>query len=279
MAAGCNPWMTELCSFTPAALLAGRRAVVTGGAAGIGAAVARAFAAHGADVLVADIEPIGSVDFDTAAGGSIAHVEWDVRESPCPPAIVEHRPHVLVNNVGHYLQPPHTFATNAPALWDELHDINFAHVLRLTHALLPGMTELGTGSIINLTTVEGHRAIPGHAVYSGYKAALTGFTRSLAAEIGPAGIRVNAIAPDLIESVQVPYAALVPEEDRHLWPTWSPLGGPGQPDDVAGVALFLASDLSRFVTGGTIHVDGGTHAAGGWVPRHSGGWTNRPRNP
>ncbi|MGW1738338.1 SDR family NAD(P)-dependent oxidoreductase [Nocardia sp. NPDC001965] len=271
--------MTDFTSFTPGALLSGRRAVVTGGAAGIGAAVARAFAAHGADVLVADIEPVGSLEFDPAAGGSTTHIDWDVRTTPCPSALVEHRPDVLVNNVGHFLRPPRTFAADAPAVWDELHEINFAHILRLTHALLPGMTERGTGSIVNLTTVEAHRAIPGHAVYSGYKAALTGFTRSLAAEVGPSGVRVNAIAPDLIESVQVPYTTLVPEEDRPLWPAWSPLGGPGRPEDVAGVALFLASDLSRFVTGGTIHVDGGTHAAGGWVPRRSGGWTNRPRNP
>lgn len=275
----CNPLMSDLTPFTPGALLTGRRAVVTGGAAGIGAAIARAFAAHGADVLVADTEPIGSPEFDPSAGGAITHVVWDVRTAPCPPELVGYRPHVLVNNVGHYLRPPRTFATDTPTMWEELHNINFAHILPLTQALLPGMTERRDGSIINLTTVEAHRAIPGHAVYSGYKAALTEFTRSLAAEVGPSGIRVNAIAPDLIESVQVPYATLVPEEDQPLWPTWSPLGGPGQPQDVAGVALFLASGLSRFVTGGTIHVDGGTHATGGWVPRHSGGWTNRPRNP
>ncbi len=260
-------------------MLAGRRAVVTGGAAGIGAAVARAFAAHGAHVLVADIEPVGVLEFDGAAGGSLTDVVWDVRTTPCPSVLAEHRPDILVNNVGHHLRAPHTFATDSPSLWDELHDINFAHVLRVTRALLEGMIERGAGSIINLTTVEAHRAIPGHAVYSGYKAALTGFTRSLAAEVGPRGIRVNAIAPDLIESVQVPYSQLVPEQDRSLWPIWSPLGGPGQPRDVAGVALFLASDLSRFVTGGTVHVDGGTHIAGGWVARRSGGWTNRPRNP
>ncbi|MGW0174415.1 SDR family NAD(P)-dependent oxidoreductase [Rhodococcus sp. NPDC003322] len=271
--------MPNLMAFTPGAMLTDRRAVVTGGAQGIGAAIARSFAAHGADVLVADVEPLGPLEFDPFAGGSITAVEWDVRATAYPPEIVDHRPDVLVNNVGHYLQPPHTFATNAPSLWDELHEINFAHVLRLTQALLPGMTERGGGSIINLTTVEAHRAIPGHSVYSAYKAALTQFTSSLAAEVGPSGIRVNAIAPDLVESVQVPYTSLVPEEDRELWPTWSPLGGPGQPEDVAGVALFLASDLSRFVTGGTIHVDGGTHSSGGWVPRRSGGWTNRPRNP
>ncbi|MFD4181216.1 SDR family NAD(P)-dependent oxidoreductase [Rhodococcus sp. NPDC058514] len=266
-------------AFTPGAMLIGRRAVVTGGAQGIGAAIARSFAAHGADVLVADVEPLGPLEFDPAAGGSIRPLEWDVRTGACPPELVDHRPDVLVNNVGHYLQPPHAFADNAPSLWEELHEINFAHVMRLTQALLPGMAERGDGSIVNLTTVEAHRAIPGHSVYSAYKAALTQFTRSLAAEVGPSGIRVNAIAPDLIESVQVPYASLVPEEQRELWPTWSPLGGPGQPEDVAGVALFLASDLSRFVTGGTIHVDGGTHSSGGWVPRRSGGWTNRPLNP
>ena len=272
--------MASRLAFTPGALLVGRRAVVTGGAAGIGAAIAGAFAAHGADVLVADISPTVPWDFDRGAGGAISVVECDARDTPIPEMLLDHQPDILVNNVGHYLRPPRSFADNDPDLWGELHEINLGHVLRLIHALLPGMAERGRGgSIINLTTVEAHRAIPGHTVYSAYKAALMQFTRSLAAETGPAKVRVNAIAPDLIESVQVPYSELVPEEDLPLWPTWSPLGGPGQPEDVAGAALFLASDLSRFVTGGTIHVDGGTHCAGGWVPRTSGGWTNRPRNP
>ncbi|MFC4374234.1 SDR family oxidoreductase [Nocardia halotolerans] len=271
--------MLHSSAFTPGALLTGRRALVTGGAAGIGAAIAHAFAAHGADVLVADIAPRAPLDFDPGAGGAITTVEFDVRTGTAD-LLLAHEPDILVNNVGHYLRPPHLFADNTVELWRELHEINLGHVLRLTHAVLPGITERGRGgSIINLTTVEAHRAIPGHTVYSAYNAALTQFTRSLAAEVGPAGIRVNAIAPDLIETVQVPYADLVPEEDLPLWPTWSPLGGPGQPEDVAGAALFLASGLSRFVTGTTIHVDGGTNANGGWSPRSSGGWTNRPRNP
>ena len=264
--------------FAPTALLAGRRAVVTGAAAGIGEAIAEAFASHGAHVLAIDTVPSFGDSLHRDTGGTIVPIEWDVRTSSCPAEVVEHRPEILVNNVGHFLHAQQPFVDNDASLWDELHEINFAHVLRLTQALLPGMQALGRGSIINLTTVEAHRAIPGQTVYSAYKAALTQFPRSLAAEVGPSGIRVNAIAPDLIESVQVPYTSLVPEEDLPLWPTWSPLGGPGQPDDVAGPALFLASDLARFVTGGTIHVGGGSHVAGGWVPRGSG-WTNRPRNP
>ncbi|WP_422626826.1 SDR family NAD(P)-dependent oxidoreductase [Rhodococcus sp. (in: high G+C Gram-positive bacteria)] len=271
--------MVDSLCMSPGPLLTGRRAVVTGGAAGIGGAVAASLAAHGAAVLVADVDPVRALEFDPAAGGSIDSIVWDVREVACPDALVEHRADVLVNNVGHFVRSPRTFADDDPAVWDDLHDVNFAHAMRLTHALLPGMTERGRGSVVNLTTVEAHRAIPGHTVYSAYKAALTQFTRSLAAEVGPAGIRVNAVAPDLVDTVQVPYERLVPEQDRALWPSWSPLGGPGRPEDVAGAVLFLASDLARFVTGGTIHVDGGTHWSGGWVPRRDGGWTNRPRNP
>ncbi|MGW6377373.1 SDR family NAD(P)-dependent oxidoreductase [Rhodococcus sp. NPDC055112] len=271
--------MSHRAAYLPGALLAGKRAVVTGGAAGIGAAIARSFAAHGAHVLVADVDPVSELDFDRAAGGLIDAIETDVRGPRVHPALLEHRPDVLVNNVGHFLRASQPFVVDDPDQWVELHEANLGHVLRLTHALLPAMTERGGGSIVNLTTVEAHRAIPGHTVYSAYKAALMQFTRSLAAEVGPHGIRVNAIAPDLIETVQVPYAELVPAEELPLWPAWSPLGGPGQPEDVAGAALFLASDLARYVTGGTVHVDGGTHSSGGWVPRATGGWTNRPRNP
>ncbi len=86
------------------------------------------------------------------------------------------------------------------------------------------------------------------------------------------------LPPDLIESVQVPYRTIVPADDWDKWPGWAPLGGPGQPVDIAGPpALFLASDLARYITGTVIHVDGGSHAAGGWFPpTEEGGWTNRP---
>jgi NAD(P)-dependent dehydrogenase (short-subunit alcohol dehydrogenase family) len=135
------------------------------------------------------------------------------------------------------------------------------------------------GSVVTMTTVEAFRAIPGHAVYSGAKAALEAWSRSMALEHGRDGIRFNTIAPDLIDTPQVPYRQLVAEEDWWRWQLWAPLARPGLPEDVAGAALFLASPLSRFMTGTVLHVDGGSHAAGGWFPKESGGWTNRPRNP
>ena len=135
------------------------------------------------------------------------------------------------------------------------------------------------GSIISLSTVEAFRAIPTRAVYAAFKTAITGFTRSLAVEYGHHGVRVNAIAPDVTETLQVPYSRWLKPEDERLIPTWVPIGRFGQPADVASVALFLASDLSAFVTGTTVHVDGGTLAAGGWFPTEEGGWTNRPRRP
>jgi NAD(P)-dependent dehydrogenase (short-subunit alcohol dehydrogenase family) len=135
------------------------------------------------------------------------------------------------------------------------------------------------GSVVNVSSVEAFRAIPRRPVYSAFKGAITQFTKSLAVELGNDGVRVNAIAPDLTETIQVPYSRWVPEEHESLIPTWVPVGRFGQPDDIAGVALFLASDLSAFVTGTTIHADGGSLAAGGWFRRPDGSWTNRPIKP
>jgi len=113
-------------------------------------------------------------------------------------------------------------------------------------------------------------------VYAAFKGGVTQFTKSLALELGTHSIRVNAVAPDLTETLQVPYSRWVREEDRPLIPQWVPVGRFGTPDDVAATVLFLASDLSAFVTGTTVHADGGSLAAGGWFRTGRGGWTNRP---
>lgn len=257
-------------------LLGDRTALVTGGARGIGAAIAGLFAAHDARVVIIDTDGAAATELADRVPGVTAVVA-DVTDPEVAREAATHEVDILVNSVGDFLRPSATFADSPSDEWDGIADVNLGHALRFTHAILPGMIERARGgSIINLTTVEAHRGIPGHVMYSAYKAALRHFTRSLSLEVGRHGIRVNAVAPDLIETPQVPYDQLVAPDDRHRWAQWAPLGGPGTADDVAGPALFLASDLSRYVTGTTVHVDGGSHAAGGWFARAAGGWTNRP---
>ena len=273
-----------------AALLTGKVAVVTGGGGGIGRGIAEAFAAYGARVVIAEIDPERAAATEQSIqqrGGEALVCVTDVREGDQVLALAETtlrelgRVDVLVNNVGHYVvRGGAEFVESTPEQWLELYRTNLEHVFLCTRAFVPMLLDQGDGgSIVNLSTVEAFRGIPRHSVYAAFKGAITQFTKSLALELGNAGIRVNAIAPDLTESLQVRYDRWVPEDQRHLIPTWVPVGRFGTADDLAGVAVFLASDLSAFVTGTTVHADGGSLAAGGWYRREEGGWTNRPRTP
>ncbi|MGQ0802501.1 MAG: SDR family NAD(P)-dependent oxidoreductase [Actinomycetota bacterium] len=274
----------------PSALLTDKVAVVTGGGGGIGRGIAEAFAAHGAPVVIAEIDPERAAETEAAilkAGGNAIAVVTDVRApnqvDTLRATTLDHygRVDVLVNNVGHYvIRGGADFVDTTPEQWSELYRANLEHVFLCTQAFVRSMIEQGEGgSIISLSTVEAFRAIPRMAVYSAFKSGVTAFTRSLAIELGGHGIRVNAIAPDLTQSLQVRYDKWVPEAQQHLIPTWVPVGRFGTADDLAGVALFLASDLSAFVTGTTVHADGGSLAAGGWFRREDGSWTNRPLAP
>jgi meso-butanediol dehydrogenase/(S,S)-butanediol dehydrogenase/diacetyl reductase len=167
-------------------------------------------------------------------------------------------------------------------LWDELYRINLHHVFLVTHAFLPAMIAQHGGSIVNVSSVEGLRGYPEDPVYAAFKAAVIHFTRSLAVQVGRDGVRVNAIGPDVTESLQVPYSQWLSVEEQKQWPQWVPAGRMGLPEDQARVILFLASELSAFVTGHTIPTDGGTGAAGGWFRssrRADREWTNRPIAP
>ncbi|UXA04491.1 SDR family oxidoreductase [Mycobacterium sp. SMC-2] len=273
------------------ALLDDRVAVVTGGGAGIGAATARLFAQQGAHVVIVDIDgglAARTVDDIAAAGGSAVAVVTDVRDAAAVDDLARSvldrygRVDVLVNNVGHWLQHPGNFVDTDPGLWDELYRINLHHVLLVTRAFLPAMVARRAGAIVNVSSVEGLRGYPEDPVYAAFKAAVIQFTRSLAVQVGGQGVRVNAIAPDVTESLQVPYSQWLSADEQRQWPQWVPVGRMGVPEDQAHVILFLASDLSAFVTGHTIPTDGGTAAAGGWFRtsrRRDREWTNRPIAP
>lgn len=272
-------------------LLDDRIAVVTGAGGGIGAATARLFAEHGAQVVIADIDrdlAHQTADEINASGGSATTATADVRDASqvadLTRSVLERhgRVDVLVNNVGHWLRHPGNFVDTDPQLWDDLYRINLHHVFLVTHSFLPAMIERRSGAIVNVSSVEGLRGYPEDPVYAAYKAAVIHFTRSLAVQVGRDGVRVNAIGPDVTESLQVPYSQWLSADEQAQWPQWVPVGRMGLPEDQARVILFLASDLSAFVTGHTIPTDGGTGAAGGWFRssrRPDREWTNRPVAP
>ncbi|EST36528.1 SDR family NAD(P)-dependent oxidoreductase [Streptomyces roseochromogenus] len=263
-------------------LFAGRTAVVTGGGAGIGAGIVRALAWHGAQVVLADID----AEAARRTAGQAAEesgvepvvVVGDIRDPARIAELTEAAgpADFLVNNVGDH-RPAGPFLTSAEADWQQTYELNLLHVLRVTRAFLPKMAERGSGGIVNLTSVEGMRGIPGNAVYGAFKAAVINFTASLAAEVGQYGIRVNAVAPDLTDTPQTPMWAGTPAKYADQVGRWVPAGRYGHPADHGDAVVFLLSEQSRFVTGTTLRVDGGTLAAPGWFRRDERRFTNMPR--
>ena len=248
------------------ALLAGKVAVITGGGDGIGAAIAALFAEHGAIVEIAEIDDARAqrtVDSIRANGGDAHASVVDVRRDDDvallrAEVIGRHGGiDVLVNNVGDY-RPLVRFERSDADSWQAMYDINLRHLFSVTRAFLEPMIERGGGSIVNIHSVEGTRGFPGEPVYAAMKAGATHFTQSLAAGYGRNGIRCNGIGPDLIQTPQVDYLTGHEDHDER-WESWAPVGRVGWPDDVARVALFLASDASAYVNGVVLPVDRGKH--------------------
>lgn len=266
-------------------LLEGRVAVITGGGDGIGGAISRLFARHGALVEIAEIDPERAerarAEIEAAGGTARAHV-IDVRKiddvQRLKAEVLGHhgRVDVLVNNVGDF-RPLVRFQASNPESWQAMYEINQFHFYAVTQAFINEMMAARKGAIVNIHSVEGMRGYPGEPVYGSMKAAIAHFTTNLAVNVGRYGIRVNGIGVDLTQTPQVDYITGF-EESEHLWESWAPVGRLGWPEDQARVALFLASDMSAFVTGHNVPVDGGTKAGGGWFwsPTEKR-WANRPR--
>lgn len=262
--------------------LKGKVALITGGGAGIGRASAELLAQAGCRVVVVEVDPerAGLVRQSLGAGHLV--IEADAIDAATAPAVMDQiardfgKLDILVNNLGDFLKIKGPFDQSTEEQWQALYDVNLRHVLRMSKAAIPLMKS-GGGSIINFSTIEAFRGIPEVVVYAAFKSAITGFTQSLAVELGQFGIRVNAVAPETTNSLQITATTRVPAENLDHMKRWFPIGRFGEGADSAGAVLYLASDrLSGWVSGSTILVDGGAFAAGSWLRMQDDRWTHLP---
>lgn len=243
-------------------LLTGKTALVTGAARGIGKAIALKFAAEGANVAFTDLvidENGQATEAELNALGvkakgyasnaaDFAQTEEVVKQVHADFGSID----ILVNNAG--ITKDGLMLRMSEAQWDAVINVNLKSAFNFIHAIVPIMMRQRGGSIINMASVVGVHGNAGQANYAASKAGMIALAKSIAQEMGPRGIRANAIAPGFIETAMT---AQLSDEVREEWKKQIPLRRGGQTEDVANTALYLASDLSSYVSGQVIQVDGG----------------------
>jgi NAD(P)-dependent dehydrogenase (short-subunit alcohol dehydrogenase family) len=249
-------------------LLEGHRAAITGAGSGIGQAIAIGYAEAGAEVIVLDTNmetAAQTVATIKEAGGRATAIELDVtNRQMCVDAATRVAAEIgpvtiLVNNAG--INRRNAITADKAAVykdWDDIIDINIKGVFNTTHAFLDQL-RANRGRVVNIGSIQSfvHVRTPNSAAYTTSKHGVLGFTKALAAELGKDGVRVNAIGPGLIETPLNAEARANNPELVKIFLDHTPLGRAGKPEDIVGPAIFLASDLSGYVTGGIVMADGG----------------------
>ena len=243
-------------------LLEGKTALITGAARGIGKAIALKFASEGANIAFTDLvidDNAKATEQEIAAFGVKAKgFASDASNFEATKAVVAEiqkefgRIDILVNNAG--ITKDGLLLRMSEEQWDRVIGINLKSAFNFTRNVVPVMFSQRSGSIINMASVVGVHGNAGQANYAASKAGMIALAKSVAKEMGPRGIRANAIAPGFIETAMT---AALPEKIREEWKMKIPARRGGKPEDIADVATFLASDLSSYVTGQVIQVDGG----------------------
>lgn len=243
-------------------LLEGKTAVITGASRGIGKAIALKYAAEGADVAITDIvdnedfaETIRSIEaHGVKAKGYVSDAsKFDASESVIEQIVADFgKIDILVNNAG--ITRDTLLMRMTEQQWDLVLTVNLKSVFNLTKAVIKPMMKQRGGSIINMSSVVGVTGNAGQSNYSASKAGIIGFTKSIAKELGSRNVRCNAIAPGFILTDMTDK---LPEDVKNEWIEKIPLRRGGTADDVANIALFLASDLSSYLSGQVVNVCGG----------------------